>query len=243
MASRPHPYVTIPPGAASAVNSSPSVHETALSPINLWQDRRRSYIPYTPTASSSYPGQRISLDVPGRPPSRASSAYEEPTRIAFPEPQLYRSSSQRSTYRSNGSAYTHRSTRSESVLSPDSLLTPTQHSVHTGESRPPSFENTPEVCPFLNMQRTVSIPSCESGVQSRIPQRLYQSNEGKEASQEWFPFIMGKKSVLGMFGRVIIRSCVKEAKIRYRSLVSELCRQSFPTSRESLVLRGYDPPI
>ncbi|KAI1797140.1 hypothetical protein LXA43DRAFT_982888 [Ganoderma leucocontextum] len=144
MAHRPHPYVTIPPGAASAANSSPSVHETALSPINLWADRRRSYTPYTPTASSSYPGQRISLDVPGRPPSRASSAYEEPTRISFPEPQLYRSSSQRSTYRSSGPPYTHRSTRSESVLSSDSLITPTQYSVQTGESRPPSFENTPE---------------------------------------------------------------------------------------------------
>ncbi len=147
MAYRPHPYVTIPPGAAPAANSSPSVHETAFSPINLWADRRRSYTPYTPTASSSYPGQRISLDIP----SRASSAYEEPTRIAFPEPQLYRSSSQRSTYRSNGSAYTHRSTRSESILSPDSLLTPTQYSVHTGESRPPSFENTPEVSPLFNV--------------------------------------------------------------------------------------------
>lgn len=148
MAYRPHPYVTIPPGAAPAANSSPSVHETTLSPINLWADRRRSYTPYTPTASSSYPGQRISLDVPGRPPSRASSAYEEPTRIAFPEPQLYRSSSQRSIHRFHGSAYNHRGTKSESIFTPSSLLPSTQYSVHTGESRPPSFENTPEVSSF-----------------------------------------------------------------------------------------------
>lgn len=167
MAYRPHPYVTIPPGATPAANSSPSVHETTLSPINLWADRRRSYAPYTPPASSSYPGQRISLDVPGRPPSRASSAYEEPTRITFPEPQLYRSSSQRSIRRFQGSSYIHRGTKSESILTPGNLLSPAQYSVHSGESRPPSFENTPEVSPFLNEQGTGFVPLGERGVRCR----------------------------------------------------------------------------
>ena len=159
MAHRPCPHVTIPPGAAPPSNPSPSARDPPLSPINLWADRRRSsHTPYTPTASSSYLSQRISLDVPGRPPSRAASAYEGDTsRISIPEPQLFRSSSQRSTYRSNGPAHTHRSTRSESVLTPDSLLTPTTTyagSFHSsGDSGPPSFENTPEVRSLRDMRR------------------------------------------------------------------------------------------
>ena len=155
MAHRPRPYVTIPPGAAPPSNPSPSAHDPPLSPINLWADRRHPvYTPHTPSSpailSLSHPAPRISLDVPARPPSRASSAYEyESMRMSFPEPQLYRSSSQRSIYRSPRSPstnYTHRTSRSESVLSQDSLLTPTQYSISGGSSRPPSFVNTPEVC-------------------------------------------------------------------------------------------------
>lgn len=166
--SRPYVHVSIPPGAAPPSNPSPSVHELPVSPINLWADRRHPiYTPYPPGTPTSVGttqyGGRMSLDVPGRPPSRAASAYEvETTRIAFPEPQLYRSSSQRSTQRPHAA---HRSTRSESIaLSPDSLLTPTPsrfsyseqssygggsrpHSMHSysDESRPPSIQNTPEV--------------------------------------------------------------------------------------------------
>lgn len=156
MAHRPlRPFLTIPPGAAPPSNPSPSAHDPPLSPINLWADRRHPiHTPYTPAspynASSSLSANRITLDVPARPASRAASAYEvDSSHMTFPEPQLYRSSSQRSTYRPSSINYAHRSTRSESVLSPDSLLTPTptQYSISvSGESRPPSFENTPEVC-------------------------------------------------------------------------------------------------
>lgn len=160
MAYRQRPHVYIPAGAAPPANPSPAAHEQPVSPINLWADRRYpQYSPYTPstsiTVNAAYHGPRISLDVPGRPPSRASSAYEMDTsRMSFPEPQLYRSSSQRSIHRFAN----HRSTRSESVLSPDSmvtsasLLTPTpsrfsfsEGSSYSGGSRPSSIQGTPEV--------------------------------------------------------------------------------------------------
>ncbi len=153
MAHRSRPHVTIPAGAAPPSNPSPSAHDQSLSPINLWADRRNPvYTVHTPSSpsllSSSHPGPRISLDVPGRPPSRAASAYEyETSRLSFPEPQLHRSSSQRTPYRSTSTNFTHRTSRSESVLTPDGLLTPTQYSISGESSRPPSFiENTPEVC-------------------------------------------------------------------------------------------------
>lgn len=155
MAHRPRPHVAIPPGAAPPSNPSPSAYDQPVSPINLWSDRRRPvYTPYTATPPASvyatHNNHRISLDVPDRPPSRASSAYEaETTYMPFPEPQLYRSSSQRSTQRPHN---VHRSTRSDSLLSPDSLLTPTPTrfsysgaSSYSGDSRPPSIQDTPEV--------------------------------------------------------------------------------------------------
>ncbi|OBZ72615.1 hypothetical protein A0H81_07939 [Grifola frondosa] len=135
-------------GGTTSSNLPPSSRAFAspLSPpLNLWADRRHSA--YTaPAPDTSYP--RISLDVPSRPPSRATSAYEaETSHITFPEPQLqlHRSSSQRSSYRPSSSVTLgHRSTRSDLVLSPSTLTAPT---IPTGESRPPSFESTPELVP------------------------------------------------------------------------------------------------
>lgn len=143
MARRPHPYITIPPGAAPPSNPSPSARDPPLSPVNLWADRR--YHAYTPSSASNstYSTSRISLDVSTQPTSRPASVYEaETSRLSFPEPQLYRSSSQRSSrssYRPSSSVMgmSHRSTRSDSVLSPESLVTPTQ--MARGESRPPLF--------------------------------------------------------------------------------------------------------
>ncbi|KAI0661715.1 hypothetical protein C8Q70DRAFT_673507 [Cubamyces menziesii] len=194
MAQRTRPHVTIPLGAAPPTNPSPSAHDPPLSPINLWADRRQTaYTPatYTPSytpSSSTPPNPRISLDVPARPPSRASSAYEsETTRISFPEPQLYRSSSQRSSrssYRpaSSIAALTHRTSRSESLLSPESIITPTQLS--NGESRPPSFENTPEtIIKDLSSELSDLTLDSEEGL------RKFQSGELHDDDEEWYRLV------------------------------------------------------
>ncbi|KAI0359880.1 hypothetical protein OH77DRAFT_1419213 [Trametes cingulata] len=181
MARRPQPFISIPPGAAPPANPSPSAHDPPLSPINLWADRRHNA--YTPTSSTSS-NPRISLDVPSRPPSRAASAYEsEATRISFPEPQLYRSSSQRSarsSYRPSSSvlALSHRTSRSESLLSPDGLITPTQTA--NGESRPPSFENTPE-----STVRDLSSELSDLTIDSEEALRKFQSGELRDDDEEW----------------------------------------------------------
>lgn len=147
MAPRPHPHVAIPPGAAPPTNPSPT---------SAWSSYLLQPPPHDPSTSSiysdsgysgygyTYPSSlspRISLDAPSRPASRASSYTEQdPDRIRFPEPQLYRSSSQRASLRPVP-PIAHRATRSELTVSP------TQRSV----SRPPSFVSTsstssPEVC-------------------------------------------------------------------------------------------------
>ncbi|KAI8980170.1 hypothetical protein BD414DRAFT_493849 [Trametes punicea] len=188
MAQRHRPHISIPPGAAPPANPSPSAHDPPLSPVNLWADRR--YPDYTPvSATSSAP--RISLDVPARAPSRPSSAYEsETTRISFPEPQLYRSSSQRSSRSSRSSyrptssiaGFTHRSSRSDSLLSPDSLLTATQ--LASGESRPPSFENTPETT-----VRDLSSELSDLTIDSEEALRKFQSGELNDDDEEWYRLV------------------------------------------------------
>ncbi|RDX57314.1 hypothetical protein OH76DRAFT_1476727 [Lentinus brumalis] len=188
MAHRSRPHVTIPAGAAPPLNPSPSAHDQSLSPINLWADRRNPvYTVHTPSSpsllSSSHPGPRISLDVPGRPPSRAASAYEyETSRLSFPEPQLHRSSSQRTPYRSTSTNFTHRTSRSESVLTPDGLLTPTQYSISGESSRPPSFfENTPE-----SISRDLSTELTEL---SNVEEALRKFQAGELPDAEWYRLV------------------------------------------------------
>lgn len=139
MAPRPHPHVAIPLSATPPSDPSPT---------SAWS----SYLlhppsPHDPSAASSYSdseyseypypqgsplGPRISLDAPSRPTSRASFTGQDNDRIRFPEPQFYRSSSQRSALRPSPSV-THRATRSELTFSP---------TVRPGSSRPPSFVST-----------------------------------------------------------------------------------------------------
>ncbi|KAI0649128.1 hypothetical protein C8Q79DRAFT_904017 [Trametes meyenii] len=194
MAHRPHPYVTIPHGAAPPANPSPSAHDPPLSPINLWADRRHNA--YTPPSSGSTQ-PRISLDVPARPPSRATSAYEsETSHISFPEPQLYRSSSQRSSrssHRPSSSviALSHRSSRSDSLLSPDSLLTPTQ--LERGESRPLSFVGTPE-----STARELSSELSDSTIDFEEALRKFQIGELQDDDEEWYRLVPPEaRQVLG----------------------------------------------
>lgn len=148
MASRAHPHITIPPGAASSSNPSPTASWSAYDfespsadgPVNIWAD---NYYPKRSGPNNTLPDNfpRISLHVPSRPPSRAASAYEQETgRISFPEPQLYRSSSQRASARPSPTSV-HRPTKSELTIS---------GTLSDRESRPPSrvesVNSSPEVC-------------------------------------------------------------------------------------------------
>src|SRR5882762_9291574 len=103
---RPHPYVNtgpIPPDGRPSFSPSPA---NAYAPyafeldspggymVNPWDNE--SIAPNT--VHHSYYGNNSGLDIPGRPRSRTQSVFEQPTEyLAFPEPQIYRSSSQRVT--------------------------------------------------------------------------------------------------------------------------------------------------
>lgn len=136
MANRPHPHVSIPPGAAPPTNPSPSstwssylYRSSPEDPPNIWSDH--GSVRNSTSGSTSTP--RISLDLPSRPPSRAASFYDQDTsRITMPEHQLYRSASQRASLRPNPTP-AHRATRSELTVSPTHF---------SGESRPPSVIST-----------------------------------------------------------------------------------------------------
>ncbi|KAL7279187.1 hypothetical protein ACG7TL_007027 [Trametes sanguinea] len=232
MAQRPHPHITIPPGAAPPANPSPSARDPPLSPVNLWADRRplsftpssatartsRISLDASPQASSrlssvydsehsylSFPEQdrrpysftpssatartsRISLDAVTQPSSRPASAYEpEQSHLSFPESQLYRSSSQRSSRSShrppsNIIGLSHRSSRSDSLLSPDSLLTPTHFA--SGESRPPSFESTPETA-----VRDLSSELSDLTLDSEEGLRKFQGGELYDDDEEWYRLV------------------------------------------------------
>ncbi len=151
MARRPHPHISIPPGAAPPAPPSPSrpasdwdflVTPADRDPLNLWNDEHRnsSYTPASPETSRS---QLAFPDFPARPASRAASFYEAGSpRYAFPEPQLSRTPTRTSLRPSASHQHLgHRSTQSESFL----VARP---NVNRGESRPPSYVSTassPEV--------------------------------------------------------------------------------------------------
>jgi hypothetical protein len=103
---RPHPHVNtgpIPLGTRFVVNPSPpdeyppyafEVDPPGADLINHWDDDTSA----PSTAHPSYYGTSDALDIPPRPRSRTRSVFEPPTEyLAFPEPQIYRSSSQRAS--------------------------------------------------------------------------------------------------------------------------------------------------
>ncbi|KDQ59244.1 hypothetical protein JAAARDRAFT_192767 [Jaapia argillacea MUCL 33604] len=117
--SRPNPRLNIPPGARPPVSPSPASAWTPYAfelagPSNQnagpgaypWIDGQSPLSPSTP---------RSKLAPPARPRSRAASAYEpESAQMAFPEPQVYRSTSQRS----NAPPPRHRASKSDLGPSP-----------------------------------------------------------------------------------------------------------------------------
>ncbi|KAH9917832.1 CNH domain-containing protein [Fomitopsis serialis] len=185
MARRPHPHVAIPSGAAPPTNPSPSSAWSAyLLPSSSHDPSTSSY--YTDSGYGGYSSSqlsplapRISLDAPSRPTSRPSSYVEQDAnRIRFPEPQLYRSSSQRASLRPGPPSLAHRATRSELTVSP----------IHRS-SRPPSFVSTsstssPEFTPTeLSEELSGLTLASEEGL------RRFQAGELPENDQEWYKLV------------------------------------------------------
>ncbi|EMD33527.1 hypothetical protein CERSUDRAFT_87363 [Gelatoporia subvermispora B] len=178
VARHPRPHVAIPPGAAPPTNPSPSASFSSLTPeddpLNLWTgDASSTY--YEPSTSSNQP--RISLDAGSRPVSRPASAYEEasPGRLSFPQPHIFRSSSQRASARPSPTV-AHRSIKSETTLSPYSLGGYSQ-----GESRPPStFESSPELIP-----KDLSEELSNLSLESEEGLRRFQADDLAENDEQW----------------------------------------------------------
>ena len=157
---RPHPYVNtgaIPPGARRPANPSPAEayapYAFELSPPGDTWDYEAS-APYT--ARPSYYGNGNGLDIPPRPRSRTRSVFEPPTEyLAFPEPQIYRSSSQRVSPTSHRPI--HRSSKSDTgpVDMRDLSVSPTR-----GASPASSYYPNDDVCICIILDCTFIQPSC-----------------------------------------------------------------------------------
>ncbi|KAH7911069.1 hypothetical protein BJ138DRAFT_1113504 [Hygrophoropsis aurantiaca] len=109
---RPHPHLAIPPGARPlpAVDPNPMESYTPYA-FELNSPAGNLADPWETTPTANHPSAR--LGVP-RSRSRTRSAYEAvaPATIPFPEPEIYRSSSQRSTL--NPQLARHRTSKSDS---------------------------------------------------------------------------------------------------------------------------------
>ncbi|TCD69356.1 hypothetical protein EIP91_007912 [Steccherinum ochraceum] len=242
-ATRPHPNIAIPPGAAPPTNPSPVadgwdflVTPPERDPLGLWSESHRhsSFTPATPL-SSSLPHD-ITFPVPdhsSRPPSRASSAYESAAvHHARQEPSLHRSTSQRASLRPSPtvrSAY-HRPTKSEVTLT-----TPTSSS-----SRPPSFiegssgESTPELASTQLPDDVVSKNLLDD--ESRL--RHFQKGTLMDVDEEWYKLVpaeaqnvLGKEEVLR---QSVLFELIKSEREYVRDL--EAMKQVFIRN-----LRDYSP--
>jgi RHO1 GDP-GTP exchange protein 1/2 len=158
---RPHPHVDtgpIAPGTIFHVDPSPT---NAYAPYAFEVDPPAGYMsdPWDDgasapnTAYASYYGNGDSLDLPPRPRSRTRSVFEPPTEyLAFPEPQIYRSSSQRVS----PTPYhpLHRNSKSDSgPLAPPEL---TRSSLTRAAS---PYYPTDEVCVYIILDGIYSMSS------------------------------------------------------------------------------------
>ncbi|TFK40376.1 hypothetical protein BDQ12DRAFT_680852 [Crucibulum laeve] len=125
---RPHPLVSIPPGAQQPINPSPSartfpdhsytfeVTPPAYNDVsNPWEEPHTPQQEQPPTRTriqSMYSSYSSNNSSSSRPPSRSTSASVTRPSITFPEPQIYRSSSARPTI-SPQTPLGHRPSRSD----------------------------------------------------------------------------------------------------------------------------------
>ena len=180
---RPHPHLAIPPPSSQSSTvltdpwnfyvTPPESRAATNDPQWIDQGRYPTFVS-SPPPSSGKPIQKpfsstgvttttTNLDLNSdRPPSRASSDSGSTRRIPFPEPQIYRSSSQSvprpassigsNTIIGSGSSrpsfnQTHRNTKSEVLLSPTPV---TAHPDSIASSVTAySDESSPEVWSFL----------------------------------------------------------------------------------------------
>ncbi|CCM01400.1 uncharacterized protein FIBRA_03451 [Fibroporia radiculosa] len=211
---RPHPHLQIPPGAAPPTEPSPTSSWSSYlykSPpynvSNIWSDRASNK--YSSSASSIAP--RISINEHSRPPSRASSSYEQDTgHLVFPEPQLYRSVSQNPSPRPYPTQ-AHRATRSELTVSP----------IHaTGESRPPSFISTGS-SPDLS-SRELSDELSSLTLESEEGLLRFQTGDLPESDCEWYRLVPPEAREVLDKGEVQRQSILFEIIKSERDYVSDL---------------------
>ncbi|KAI0784605.1 hypothetical protein C8Q75DRAFT_779589 [Abortiporus biennis] len=193
MASRPHPHISIPPGATQPIQPSPVTDSwnflvtppETRDPLHLWNDSNR----HSSFASSSFTSSNVSdpsfpePELSSRPSSRASSAFES-ANYAFPEPQIYRSTSQRSLLRPSPSTRSigHRSTRSDLLLSASPQTA-------RGESRPPSFiGSSDESSPELSATE-LSDELSNLTLESEEDLRRFQAGDLAEKDEEWYKLV------------------------------------------------------
>ncbi|THH20762.1 hypothetical protein EW146_g670 [Bondarzewia mesenterica] len=175
---RPHPHVNIPQGALPPIIVSPARGSTPYQfesngethgPSNSYNHFYA--FPQASSHSTSHPNS-ANLNVPTRP--RATSSYEPDSAvIAFPEPQLHRSSSQ--LINGHEPRPTHRTSKSEVV-----------------PLEPPSPQSS------VTSFGTSSIESDESGLQDDFATLSLDSEEGlrrfqagkiPERDEQWYKFV------------------------------------------------------
>ncbi|KAH7930131.1 hypothetical protein BV22DRAFT_1028615 [Leucogyrophana mollusca] len=205
---RPHPHVAIPAGARPPIDPSPAAHATseAHAPYAFEFNSPAGNLadPWETTPTATHPSAR--LGVPLRSRSRTRSAYESaaPTTMPFPEPEIYRSSSQRSTL--NPHSPRHRISRSDVGHSQRSLdgETPSSSSApYTPDSASSTssayFPTTNDLDPQLN-QLTRELSSVS--LHSEEGLRRFQAGRLSEQDEEWHHMVppeareaLGKREV------------------------------------------------
>ncbi|KIJ62800.1 hypothetical protein HYDPIDRAFT_29949 [Hydnomerulius pinastri MD-312] len=202
---RPHPHVAIPPGARPAVNpssSSAEVYSPYAFELASASDILLNQWDATPTVR--YPTNR--LGVPPRSRSRTRSAYEPvPPTIAFPEPEIYRSASQRSTVYPNY----HRSSRSDSGHPSGHSSGPPEYEVGNNET-PPYSPATPGSASSFNLPaddldlkvNKLTRELSNMTLQSEEGLRRFQNGLLAEKDEEWHHLVppeareaLGKREV------------------------------------------------
>ncbi|KZT00783.1 uncharacterized protein LAESUDRAFT_687612 [Laetiporus sulphureus 93-53] len=167
---RPHPHIDVTPSAVPPVNSSPDsswLNYLSSTPGNpAWADNsQRGHSPLP----------RISLDVPSRPTSRASSSPGQDVPRPHVDSSLYRSTSQRGSSSLRPLTTTaHRATKSDLMV----------HSVHhDGESRPLSFVSITSSPSISASELSDELSSYT--LESEEGLRRFQANDLPDADQEW----------------------------------------------------------
>ncbi|KIM84853.1 hypothetical protein PILCRDRAFT_817654 [Piloderma croceum F 1598] len=193
---RPHPYVytgPISPDERPPFGPSP-VH--AYTPYAFEVDPSGGYHMANPwdndttepnTAHPSHFSNSSDLDMPARPRSRTRSVFEQPTEyLAFPEPQLYRSSSQRVT--STVHHPLHRNSKSDTgPLSPGdtSLDLPLSSPARAASPASSYYPNDEFSRSNVSLSQQLSIVNLDPETKLR----LFQAGDLPDSDDEWHKLV------------------------------------------------------